>query len=311
VGTIVALTVPLFALIALGYALVRWFGWRGAPADALSRFVFSVAIPALLFRLMAALPTLAGVDARLLGAYFGGSLVVYALGVVLARVAFARDGVSASIFGMGGVYANTVLLGIPLARVTLGERALPAVSLVIVFNSLILWTLATASVEWVRHRRSSLPGFAQTLKSVLANPIVASIIAGAIVGQLGLGLPALVDRPLELLGDAAVPLSLVALGMSLGEFGFAHGLRESVAMTLVKLLVQPALVYGLAVALGLPSLETAAITLLAAMPVGANVYLMAKSFGALEAPAASSIVLSTTLAAVSAPLVIALVRPAG
>ena len=65
------------------------------------------------------------------------------------------DGISQSVFAMGGIFSNNVLLGLPIAQVTLGETALPAVSLVLVFNSLVLWTLVTLSVEWARHRELS------------------------------------------------------------------------------------------------------------------------------------------------------------
>ena len=92
------------------------------------------------------------VDARLLLAFFGGCIVVYAIARLAAFALFHMDGAAQSIFAMGGIFANNVLLGVPLAKVTLGEAALPAVSLVLVFNSLLLWTLATISVEWARHR---------------------------------------------------------------------------------------------------------------------------------------------------------------
>ena len=81
--------------------------------------------------------------------------------------------------------------------------------------------------------------------------------------------------------------------MGLAEFGVRDGIRESAAICVVKLAVQPLAVYALARLLALPPLETQAIVLLASLPVGANVYLMAREFGALEGPVAASLVLST------------------
>jgi predicted permease len=300
------LTAPLFLLVGVGYVLARFGGWSGVVADALSRFVFAVAVPALLFRLMSGFESLPSVDARLLLAYFGATLVVYALAIALGRALFALDGAAASVFGMGGVFANTVLLGVPLARVTLGEPAMPAISLVIVFNALILWTLVTVSVEWARNRHASLAGFAATARGVIANPVVGSILAGTLFGYTNLALPAWADTAIGMMADAAVPMSLVALGMSLWEYGVREGWRLSLAMTVLKLALLPLAVWGAARLIGLPPLETQAITVLAAMPVGANVYLMAKAFGTLGAPVSSSIVLSTALAAVTSPVVIAL-----
>ena len=302
---LVALTAPLFLLVLLGFALSR-FGWPRTASDALTRFVFSVAVPTLLFRLMSDFSKLPRVDARLLIAFFGGCLAVYAIGRMLGALAFRMDGVSQSVFAMGGIFANTVLVGIPVAKVALGDASLPAISLVIVFNSLILWTLVAVSVEWARHRDFSVRGLARTTRGVVTNPVVASILAGTAFGFLGTPLPGVLDQTLEMVSRAAVPLSLIALGMGLAEFGIGAGWRESAAIAALKLVAQPLVVYGLARALDLPPVETAAVVLLAAMPVGANVYLMARQFGALSGAIASSIVLTTALAAFTTPLTLTL-----
>jgi len=303
---VASLTAPLFLLVLLGFALSR-FGWPRSASDALTRFVFTVAVPTLLFRLMSDFSRLPRVDGRLLVAFFGGCLVVYAIGRIAAASLFRMDGVGQSVFAMGGIFSNNVLLGIPLAKVTLGEAALPAVSLVLVFNSLVLWTLVTVSVEWARHRDFSLPGLWRTTRGVIANPVVASILAGTAFGFTGLPLPGVIERTLAMVSDAAVPLSLIALGMGLAEFDVRSGWRESAAIAVLKMVAQPLAVYGLARALALPQVETAAVVLLAALPVGANVYLMARQFDALPGPVASAIVLTTVLAALTTPVVLTLV----
>jgi malonate transporter len=301
---LLALTAPLFLLVLVGYFLVRRGGWDKAAADALTRFVFAVAVPTLLFRLMSGFSRLPPVDGRLLLAYFGGSLLVFGLGRSAARRLFRMDGAAGSVFGIGGVFSNNLLLGVPLAKTLLGDASLPAVSLVLVFNSFLLWTLVTVSVEWARHRSASLGGVMATAKGVITNPIVASIVAGTAYSYTGLPLPAMLDRTLELMGQAAVPLSLIALGMGLAEFGIRGGLRESAAICAFKLLLHPVIVLLAALALGLPALETQAIVLLAALPVGATVYLMSRQFDTLAGPVAGSLVLSTAIAAVSAPVML-------
>jgi hypothetical protein len=147
----------------------------------------------------------------------------------------------------------------------------------------------------------------RTARSVVTNPVVASILVGAMFGTLALPLPAVIDQTLGMVSQAAVPLSLIALGMGLAEFGFRSEWRESAAITALKLVAQPAAVFALARILALPPLETAAVVLLAALPVGANVYLMSRQFGVLSAAVASSIVLTTALAAVTTPLALALI----
>ena len=307
---LLSLTAPLFLLVLVGYALTRWGRWPKPVADALTRFVFSVAIPALLFRLMSDFSRLPPVDTRLLIAFFGGCLVVFVLGRVIADRVFALDGVGQSVFALGGIFSNNVLLGVPLAKITLGEASIPAVSLVLVFNSLLLWTLVTVSVEWARQRAMSWSGYVAAAKGVLRNPVVASILVGTAWGLGGVPLPAMVDETLALISQAAIPLSLIALGMGLAEYGIGAGWRVGTAITVLKLAVQPAIVWLLARAFALPALETQVVVLLAALPVGVNVYLMSRQFDTLGGPVASSLLLSTALAAATTPLTLALVGSA-
>lgn len=307
---IVGLTAPLFLLVLLGYVLARFGRWPKAGADALTHFVFSVAIPALLFRLMSDFSKLPPVDARLLIAYFGACFVVFLLGRFIAARFFRMDGVAQSVFALGGIFANNVLLGIPLAKVTLGEPSLPVISLVLVFNALLLWTLVTVSVEWARHRTLSWSGYLQAATAVFRNPVVASIMAGTAWGLAALPLPRVVDQTLGMVGEAAVPLSLIALGMGLAAYRIREGWRVSATITALKLALQPAVVWLLARALKLPSLETHAVVMLASLPVGANVYLMSRQFDTLGGPIAASLVLSTALAAATTPLILALIGSA-
>lgn len=303
---LLALTAPLFLLVLLGYVLSHWGRWPREASDALTRFVFSVAIPAFLFRLMAEFSRLPPVDTRLLIAYFGGCLVVFVLGRVIAATLFRLDGVSQSVFAMGGIFSNIVLLGVPLVTVTLGDASMPSASLVIVFNSLLLWTLVTVAVEWARHRDLSARGIARTALSVVTNPVVAGILIGTAFGFTGLTLPGMIDETLRLTSQAAIPLSLIVLGMGLSEYGIRTGWRQSVAIAVMKLAVAPLAVYLIARALALPPREMVTIVVMSSLPVGANVYLMAKEFKAMEGPVAGSLVLTTALAAVTTPLLLAL-----
>jgi predicted permease len=303
---LLALTAPLFLLVGVGYALTRFGGWPKEASDWLTRFVFTVAVPTLLFRLMSGFSELPHVDATLLAAYFGGCIVVFALGRLAAWAMFRMDGASQSVFALGGIFSNNVLLGVPMAKMTLGDTAMPAVSLVLIFNALLLWTLVTASVEWARTGELSLEGIGVTVRGVVTNPIVAGILAGTLFGFTGIALPAVIDQTLQLVSQAAVPLSLIVLGMGLAEYGVRDGWRASLAITALKLVALPLVVYGLARLFGLPDVETRAIVLMAALPVGANVYLMSRQFNVMEGPVAASLVLSTAIAAATTPVVLLL-----
>ena len=181
-------------------------------------------------------------------------------------------------------------------------------ALIIAFNAMILWTLVTVSIEWARHGSFSLQGFGKTLRSVLTNPCVASIIAGLLFGLTGWTLPEAIEQPLGMLSQSASPMAMIALGMGLAEYGIRQGWQVSVAISVVKLAIQPLVVYLIARLLHLPPMETSVVVLLASMSVGTNVYLMSRQFGVLEGPIASSLLLSTALAALTTPVVLTLGR---
>lgn len=297
---------PLFFLVFAGYALMYFSRLPKSLCERLTWFVFSVAVPAMLFRMMSNFSKLPPVDARLLVAFFGSCLIVFAIGRLIAWKGFGLDGVGQSVFALGGVFSNNVMLGLPLAKVVLGDAALPSVALVLVFNALILWTLVTVSVEWARHGSFSMRGSARTVLAVLTNPVIAGILLGTLFGLTGLSIPNLVDGPLELLGEAAAPLALIALGMGLAQYGIRDDWQVSLAITTIKLVLQPLVVWVLASILQLPEMETQVVVLLASIGVGVNVYLMSRQFKVLEGPVAGSLVLSTVLAALTTPLVMAL-----
>lgn len=300
------LLAPMFGLSALGYALGKLPPWRPSWSRTLSKLVFAVPLPALLISLLSDLSTMPPVDARLLLAFFGSCFIVFGIGRVVAKLAFGLDGVGQSVFALGGVFSNNVLLGVPLARVALGPEAMPSVALILVFNAFTLWTLVTVSIEWARNGSFSLAGLGSMLRGVLTNPIILAILTGTLLGLSGMRLPAPATLVLSALGSVAGPLALVVLGLGISEYGVRQGLWQGLAITGLKLLVQPLVIWGLALALGLPPLERHAIVLLGSLSVGVNVYLVATQFDTLKGAVASSMVLSTALAAITTPLLLAI-----
>ncbi|HEY6642121.1 AEC family transporter [Povalibacter sp.] len=300
------LSAPLFVIVLVGFVIGAWRHWRSEWTRFASKAVFSVVLPAMLFRMMSNLDGhLPAVDARLLIAYFGGCFVVFAIGRFVGGWAFRLDGVSQSVFALGGIFSNNVMLGLPIAKMTLGEAAVPSVALVLIFNALILWTLVSVSIEWARHGSFSIAGFGKTAFGVITNPLVAGIVAGTVFGLSGWSMPEPVDWVLQGFSDVAAPAALLVLGMGLVEYGFKRDWQLSVAITALKLVAQPCAVWIIGALLGLPPMELQVIVLLASMAVGANVYLMAMQFQALQGPIASSLILSTALAAITTPLILA------
>ena len=303
----ITLSMPLFMLAIFGYCIIKIGKWPKTVTEGLNKFVFTVAIPVMLFRMMSTFSQQPLVDSRLLIAFFGGCLIVFLIGRFIAVKCFHLDGTSGSVFALGGIFSNNVMIGTPIAILLLGEASLPSVALVLVFNGLILWSLVTISVEWSQNGSFTLKGFGKTIKGVLKNPIIIGIISGTLFSLTGLPLPTIIDQPLLMVCQIAAPLSLIVLGMGLAEYKISENWQISLAICLLKLFIQPMIVWLLAISLNLPPLETQVVVLLASMAIGVNVYLMARQFNALIAPVASSLLLSTLLSALTTPIIMTLV----
>lgn len=302
----VYVSAPLFILVVFGYVLMRWSKWPAVVSSSLSRVVFSVCLPGMLFHMMCDFSKLPPVDWRLLIAYFGGCFVLYAISRLIAWKVFHLDGVAQSVFALGGIFSNNSMLGLPLAKMMLGNASLPSIALVLVFNSLILWTLVSVSVEWALHGRFSVRGIAQTAVSVAKNPIVIGIALGTAWGLTGWTLPAPINDTAAMISDTAAPMALLALGMGLAEYGIGGNWPQSIAVCLLKLFGQPLITWAIARMIGLPSMETQSVVLLASVATGVNVYLMARQFKRLEGVTATTLLLSTVLAALTTPICVIL-----
>ena len=299
------LSSPLYALVGAGYLIACLPAWRQAWTRTISGFVFTVALPAMLFQMMSHGATLPPVDERVLIAYFGSCLIVFAIGRAAGAWLFGYDGSAQSVFGLGGIFSNIVLTGLPIARITLGVAAVPVVALLLVFNAITLWTLVSVSVDWSRHGSFSAAGIARAARSVARHPIILSIVAGTAIGRMGFTLPAPLDTGLAALGEVAAPAALLMLGMGLAAFPLRQEWASSLTVCALKLLLQPLVVWSLARTLGLPALETHAVVLVASMAVGVNVYLMSLQFQTLQGTIASSIVRSNLFAAFTTPVLLA------
>ncbi len=298
--------VPVFGVVAIGYAAAR-LGWLSkAGAEGLVAFVFNFAIPAMLFRAMATRAMPDPIDWGFLIAYFGGGYLVWGLGMVISRQGFRRHFDEASVAGMGAAFGNTVMLGAPLVLMTYGEAGMLPAFLIISFHSWQLIAVVTALVEGARGNRdqlSDIPG--NVVRGLVANPILIGLVAGVLWNLSGLPLPAVVDGIAGMLGKAAIPCALFSMGASLAVYRITGALAESTATVTLKLALHPLAVYLLGTyVFALEPMWRDVAVLMAAMPICVNVYLFAQRYDAGTAPAATAIVISTAVSVLTVALVL-------
>ncbi|XAH21272.1 AEC family transporter [Xylophilus sp. GW821-FHT01B05] len=303
---VVSALVPVVLFISAGILAARR-GWIGAGAvKDLSNLVFMLLTPALLFRTMSTVH-LEQLDFEPVLAYLLGAAVVFAL--VLGVRGFSRH---SAIVALAGTFSNTVMIGVPLVGLALGEAGLVTLFTLISVHALVLLTAATVVLELAVAREAGHgSGARHMLVTVLAavrngvlHPVPLPIIAGLLFAQTGLTLPAEIDQSLQLLGAALGPMSLLLVGATLAYSGLGHQLRGAIGIALVKNLLHPVLVLGLGKLLGLGGVPLAAMVLTASLPVGANVFLFSQRYRTAEEVVTASVAVSTVLGLVTLPLVL-------
>jgi len=285
---------------------VRFNLFPVSAAEGVARFVFDFAIPALLFRAMATSQVFDNPPWALWAAFFPAALIVYWLGFVIARKSFGRDLEGAAITGMGACYGNTVLLGIPIILLVFGEAGLLPSFLIISVHSLVLMTVATVLLESGRAEGRDALGTAwEVIKGMATNVVIVSLLVGLAWNALSLPIPAMADTVLKFLKGAVVPCSLFALGVTLARYGIKGRIAQSTVVTILKLLVMPALVWVLATyVFVLEPMWLATAVLMAAQPAGINMYLFAARYETAEAIASTTIFVTTLASMIVLPVLI-------
>ncbi|WP_294892186.1 AEC family transporter [uncultured Gilliamella sp.] len=299
-------TLPLFMLILLGYIAVKMGRWQKTVTDSVTKFTFYIAFPIMLFQIMSHFSEHSEIDINLLLVFFGGSFIVFALSCFIAVKFFKLNGSESTMFAMGGIYTNTVFVGIPIINMLLGEKAIPIVAIIVIFNALILWTLATVSIEFVQMGKLSSKGFIKAFKNVSKNPIIIGIFVGIAVNYSGIPLPIFIEKSTQMVSDMTAPLSLIVLGMGLAEYKIRNDLHITIVICIIKLFVLPIATYILGKLLGLPLLELQVIVLLSSVSIAINCYMMARQFEVLQGPIASSLLISTALSSITTPLILSI-----
>jgi predicted permease len=265
----------------------------------LAQFGFKIAMPALLFRAMLSSGAMQGSPWRLLAAYFLASACIWCLASFAAWLLLRRAAEDQAPLAMGSAFGNTVMLGVPIAITAFGPEVTAPAALLIAVETPLLWILATLHMEAAkRGARISPAALAGVLKDLATNPIVVSLVLGLAGRAAGLTIPDVPDRILALLGQAAVPTALFAMGMTLSTFRAGGGESGMLGLMVgLKLAVFPLLVWVFAAQVfALPPLWTALATLLAAMPVGANAFLFAARYDRLAPTVSAAIAVSTVIA---------------
>ncbi len=298
---------PIFALILAGWAARRCNALGPAAVREVNRLVVWLALPALLFDIMAHADPAEIWQPGFILAFSAGCAAIFAATLAI-RLRQGRPLADAAIDALNASYANTGFVGFPLVLAVLGSAALAATLVATIMTVCVLFAVAILLIEYgVQSGGRRRDILRRTVLSLLKNPLLVAPVLGAAVMLSGVGLPGPVETYLKLLGGAAAPCALVALGLFLAETAesapadrtaASGGSRTQTALVALKLLAQPAVTWVVAVpVLGLSSTLAHTAVLLAALPTGTGPFMLAQ-FYQREALLTGRVVLITTILSV-------------
>ncbi|NOC83372.1 AEC family transporter [Ruegeria sp. HKCCD6228] len=297
-------TLPFFAIIGLGFWAGRTRFFTAEATAYLTKFVFFFALSAMLFRFAATLPFAEIFNARLILGYLLGTMTVY---VLASAIAWLRglDIPTAAVEAQCAAIGNVGFLGLPMLSLLFSEAAIGPVMLVLTVDLVVFSSLIVILINGGRDGRLTPTTFKLIGLGLVRNPMIVSISAGLIWSSLQLPVPEPLGDFLIILGGAATPGALFAIGASLADKS-AERVQIAAWLSFCKLVIHPACV---AVALlWLIPIDTFPATVAisaAALPVAGNVYMLAAHYGIAPHRASAAILLSTIVSILTVPMVIA------
>lgn len=304
---------PIFGIILSGYICGRAGLFSPGSSAVLNAFVYYVAFPALFFLSMAAAPVGDILNWPYVTALIGGQLITFLLAWTVARLLFPARVAVLGLHSVAAIFPNAGYLGIPLLVTAFGQAgALPAV-IATVLNGALIMALGLAIVEWdfSRQRGSSgLTIFRDVATNVIRNPLLLSAFAGMACSALGTRLPGPIDTFVRLLSAAAGPTALFSIGLFLVGQQIRQHLTEVGWITVLKLLINPAVTWVLAEpVLKMPPVWAVSAVLIASLPTAGLVFVLAEKYQIFVRRSAAVIFLTTTLSAITVSAVLAYFLP--
>lgn len=295
-GTVVFnIVLPLFSIMVAGYLAGRFHVLNEGSSAILSRFVFVVALPALIFISLSRVPVGDFFDWPFLGALGGGMLAIFCLSLLVARFVFRGSLTAIGLHGLTAMFSSTGYIGLPLILITFGDVALVPGIVGAVITGAVFLPLCIALAEIDRGRGRGNIALALLL-SVFKNPLLLATAAGLTVSASGIGIPQPISTFCELLGGAYIPCALFSAGLFMAGCSVRGEGREVGWLVFVKLALHPLITWWLAYyVFELEGILPAIAVLQAALPSGVPVFVIAQQYKTFVARSNAVIVLSTAL----------------
>lgn len=316
---ILSIISPLIVVALLGFICTKTRWLSKEQLSALSKFTFSISIPAFLFYQMAKADFSEQVSPQLFAAFYLPVLVCYAIAWLVSYFFYQyrqykqlihhdsaafNQGTASAVFALGASYSNTIIVGLPVLLAAIGEQVIGIVFLIVTFHSAMLFAL-TSAIAAIANSKNSSQKFngLKFIKQTLNNPLIISILSGLFVNLLGITLPDFLQDSLVLISKPAIALALFILGASLAFYQVHQELTFISIACFIKLMLLPILVFITAQYIfNLEAFIVTVLVMLSACPTGVNASLIAATHQQHQQTVAGTVVLSTLISIVTIPL---------
>jgi len=285
--TVLEIVAPVFLLAAIGFVWVKaGFEYR---VEFVTRLAMTLSVPCLIFVALMK----AQIDPAALTALSLASVVAYAaLTAVVAAILWVT-GKSQRTYQAPLVYGNTGNLGLPLALFAFGETGLSYA--VVVFAVMAIWSFTYGI--WI------VSGGGSALKAV-KEPLVWGTVLGGLFLWQGWETPVFLTNTLELIGQMAIPIMLITLGVAVARLS-PGSMALATVMSLAKVVLCVGVAWVVGRAFGLDDTAFAVLVLQIATPVAVTSYLLAEKYGADAQSVAGLVVVSTLMSVLVLPVLLA------
>ncbi|MEZ5852715.1 MAG: AEC family transporter [Hyphomicrobiaceae bacterium] len=311
---ILLLITPVFSLIAIGFLAAKTRYTSDGAGRIVSEVGYKVAMPALLFRAMLGVGDTPVSPLLLIACYFCGIAFCWLATALLAGLVLRRTREDAASIAMGACFSNGVMLGFPIIIQSFGPDAATPIAFLATCETLFLWLMGTFHMQLVRQDRdkSLVAAVGDVFVEVARNPLVVAMGAGLTCRYLGLTVPELPMQIISIVAQAAVPVSLIGLGMALAGYSIAGQAPTISVILAMKMVIYPAAAFALATfVFKLPPVWAGALVTYVSMPVGANAFLFASRYDRAVASVSAAVAISTAISVFTVTVMLTLLKNAG
>lgn len=296
-------TLPFFLIIGLGYGAGRTRFFPEEATAYLTKFVFYFALSAMLFRFSADLSIGELFNWRFVIAYLWASFFVWGIATAVSFLA-GKPVTEAAVEAQCAVIGNVGFLGVPMLALLMGPAAIGPLMMVLAMDLIVFGSIIVVLITTAKGGKSGLAAARIALLGLIRNPMIVAITLGLVWSTFQLPRPAPLMELVSILGAAATPGALFAIGASLASKS-TERLSTAIWLSFAKLVLHPAFVaFGALILFPVEPFQASVMIACAAFPVAGNIYILAQHYGVAPQRVSASILVSTVFAVATIPLVV-------